>query len=131
MEEEVTQWSIIENILQEFMVAVSPGWQEIVIDYFVEDDRSGIMASYLIEENGEMKEKDLRIPSNFDFTMRELQEHLGQGGKPLFTRCTIQVLADGKYEAKYDYRKIDWDALLEPDWIFFPKMNKDYMVSEE
>jgi hypothetical protein len=128
---EVTQFSIIENILQETIGAAGVGWQEIGIDYFLDEEHSVTISRYFIEENGKMKEKDLRTPSDFDFLMRTLQAHLDENGKPLFTRCKIHVLSDGKYEAKYDYRKVDWDALFMADNVFFPKLDKDYMMIEE
>lgn len=128
---EVTQFSIIENVLQKTIGAARPGWQEIIIDYFVDDEHSVTLSRCLIEENGQMKERHLETPSNFGFLMRSLRAHLAEGGKPLFNRCKIHVLPDGNYEAKYDYREVDWDALVEADLLFFPKKDKDYMMFEK
>jgi len=92
-----------------------------MIDYFVEGPNSCVIQSYLIEKNGAIVEKSLDDIRDLHVWMDELQAHLAQAGRPPFTRCKIHLKADGKYESTYGYDKVDWKALVNPDWNFFPK----------
>ena len=118
---ELDQFQIIGEILRGSMAVAPPGWRELIIDYYVEGDDSCAVQSYLIEKNGAVVEESLDKIPQLNFWMEDLQKHLAQGGRPPFTRCKLHLRSTGQYESTYGYDKLDWDALLSPDWNFFPK----------
>jgi hypothetical protein len=118
---ELDQFQIIGEMLNRAMAVAPPGWRELMIDYFVEGPNSCVIQTYLIEKNGAIVEKSLDDIRDLHVWMDKLQAHLAQAGRPPFTRCKIHLKADGKYESTYGYDKVDWKALVNPDWNFFPK----------
>ena len=117
---ELDQFQIIQEILGRATALAPRGWREMIIDFYVDPEQSATLKSYLIEKNGAVVEESLGYISDLDDLMRMLQKHLAQAGRPPFTRCKLHVKANGKYEATYGYDKVDWKALLNPDWNFFP-----------
>ena len=119
------QFQIIQEILRRAIAVADSGWLEMIIDYYVDDSQSVTLKSFLIEERGAIVERPLETVPDMDFWLRELRAHLSQSGKPRFTRCKLHVVSStGKYEATYGYEDLDWDALLDPDWNFFPTKGK-------
>jgi hypothetical protein len=118
---ELDQFQIFQEMLRRSMAVAPPGWRELIVDFYVEEDQSATLKSYLIERNGAVVEESLGYVADLPFWMRKLQGHLAQAGRPPFTRCKIHLKSSGQYESTYGYDKVDWDALLNPDWNFFPK----------
>lgn len=118
---ELEQFQIIGEILSRSMAAAPPGWRELIVDYYVEGAQSCALGSYLIEENGAVVERSLDDIRDLNVWMEKLRRHLAQAGRPPFTRCKIHLKLSGQYESTYGYDKVDWKALLNPDWSFFPK----------
>ncbi|MFS2048877.1 hypothetical protein ACEN9J_11320 [Variovorax sp. Varisp41] len=118
---DLDQFEIMQKIADSALSTIEAGWSELIVNYFVEDSRSGFVNSYLIKENGALVEKSLPVADDLDSWLRKLQTHLAQNQRPLFTRCKLHIGANGKFDASYGYEKVDWDALLAPEWNFLPE----------
>lgn len=114
------QFEIINRILQTVFDVVPSEWRELMINYHIEGTHSSIVNTVLITKDGRVTEESIPYQYELDGLLIELQKHLAQAGKPEFTNCKIHVKSDGQYEITYGYDKVDWDALLRPDWNFFP-----------
>lgn len=115
-----TQFEIINRALQAVLDVLPPDWRELMVNYHVDDDESAVFNTVVVEKNGKLVEQSLPVVDDVDDLLRSLREHLAQSGKPAFTQCKIHVKAEGQYEATYGYDRVDWDALLVPEWNFFP-----------
>jgi Protein of unknown function, DUF600 len=118
---ELDQFQIVGEILRRSMGVAPPGWRELIVDYYIEGGNSCCVQSYLIEKDGKVVEKSLDDVPDLNVWMEKLQKHLAQAGRPPFTRCKIHLKSSGQYESTYGYDKVDWKALLNPDWNFFPR----------
>lgn len=115
------QFQIVSQIVETALDFVPSNWRELMINYHIEGSRSTMVNTVMIETDGGLGEEALSDIDELDDLLIELQQHLAQAGRPEFTQCKIHVKADGHYEATYGYDKVDWNALLLPDWNFFPK----------
>lgn len=118
------EFQIIQEILSDAMRVAEDPWHEIIINYYIEEWQCSYTNSYLVERNGVVKEESLADIEELDDLMRQLRSVLQRTGKPPFTHCKIHLRASGKYDADYGYDPVDWDALLVPDWNFFPAKKK-------
>lgn len=110
---------LIQQILDCAISAVEEeGWSELVVSYWIEGEQSALMNSYLIEEDGAVREKSLVASDELDELLRELRAHLAQMGEQPFTKCRLHIAADGQYEVSYASEPIDWDALMDFDGNF-------------
>lgn len=115
------QTEIIQDILSDAIDVMADGWHELILNTFMEDTESLELHSYLVKEAGGLRELDLPDSDALARHLRELRNCLAQFGREPFTHCVIRLKADGTYEAKYEYGPVDWDAVAESDWNFFPK----------
>ena len=102
-----SQKEIIQNIVNLVLAVIEPGWVEFTINYQVEGARSQEVNSYLIEEDGLMREKSMPFIPELNRVMRELRSHLSQDGEE-FTRCVIRTESTGKFNTEYSYDPVDW-----------------------
>ncbi len=117
---EIGEFQIIQDILNDAMRVADDPWHAIIINYYVEKGQCSYTNSYLVERNGVVKEESLVDIENLDDLMRQLRKMLQQTDNQPFTNCKIHLRASGKYDVHYGYDPVDWDALLVPDWNFFP-----------
>jgi hypothetical protein len=116
--EQLDQFQIIQEIASRAISAAEPGWTELMINYHVEGPQSDFGNSYLVSEDGRLKEKPLPFVDELDPWLRQLQAHLALGGKQPFTSCQLHLWADGKFDTAYGYGKVDWDGLVDAGWNF-------------
>lgn len=107
-----TQNEIFQKIGEIALSVVEDGWSDIVINYEVENDQSRFSNTYLVGSQDEAVEKSLPYVFELELKMRDLQEHLSQQGKELFSSCRLHISSSGSFEAKYGYEKVDWDDLV-------------------
>lgn len=107
------QFELVEAIVRYAISVVDPGWIEIVMNYSVDETQSDFLNSYLAGEGGRVVEKALAYSDGLEGLFTRLREHLAQLGGDLFSTCWIQVSNDGRYQTKYGYEPVDWDALTE------------------
>lgn len=118
------QFEIIQEIFEQAAAVPDDPWREIMIKYHTEPGRCNYTNTYLVERNGEVKEESLRNLRPLYTLMGRLQKALTQSGQQVFTHCRIHFRHSGKYDIQYGYEPVDWDALLIPEWNFFPSKKK-------
>ncbi|MDR3443803.1 immunity protein YezG family protein [Dyella sp.] len=116
--EGMDQFQIIQEIANRAISGAEPGWSELVILYYVDEDRSLFSNSYLVAHDSVIREKSARVSNDLDAWLRKLRAELAQGGKQPFTSCKLHLCADGKFEASYGYDQVDWKGLLTAGWNF-------------
>jgi hypothetical protein len=118
--DQATQFDIINRILEMALDVAPPSWHELMINYYVEGGHTAMVNTVVVDKDEGVAEESL--PNMYDLAelLLELRLNLAQAGRPEFTQCKIHVKADGEYEATYGYDKVDWAALVQPDWNFFP-----------
>ena len=121
MADDLNEFQIIQEISSRAIRGAGPDWLELIVNYYVEGNHSAEISSYLLKQDGILKEKPLGDVRDLDVWLRRLQKCLSQSGTEPFTHCKLHLHSNGKYESKYRYEKVDWDALAIPDWNFFPK----------
>jgi hypothetical protein len=114
------QVQLIQEIVSRAMSTAQPNWIEFMVDYHVEEGHSSFANSYLIALGDGIHEKPLppSDPDDLDLWMRRLRAELARAGAQPFTSCKLHVHANGKFEAKYGYEPVDWDALVLAGWNF-------------
>ena len=117
------QLQSIQEIVSRAISEAQPGLSELMINYHVEDGQSEFANSYLITTSSAIHEKSLPVPNDLNAWMRQLRNELTRAGEAPFTSCKLHVHADGKFEAKYGYDPVDWDALVTAGWNF-PEVTK-------
>jgi len=116
--DKLDQFKIIQEIVNQAISVVDPGWIELRLTYHVEDNYSEFGNSYLINQAGKVYEKALPVTNDLNFWFRKLQFELLQVDKHLFTSCKFHLWADGKFEASHGYGAVDWDKLMRAGWNF-------------
>lgn len=112
------QFQIIQEITNRAISGAEPGWSELMILYYVEEDHSRFINTYLVARDGGIYEKSARVSHDLDVWLRKLRDELAQGGKQPFTSCKLHLCADGKFDASYGYDPVDWDGLVTAGWNF-------------
>ncbi|HEY9759339.1 MAG TPA: hypothetical protein V6C97_29545 [Oculatellaceae cyanobacterium] len=69
------EFKIIEEILEKAIAVASPGWREMILNYYVQENRSGCVNTFLIEEDGLLKKKSLPDP-DIDSDLKRLRSFL-------------------------------------------------------
>gem|GEM_PF-5643054 len=120
---ELDQFEIIQEALSYAWGCAEEGLKELRVEIHAEDHHQHLAASYLVERNGLDKVVGLLGVRGFDDMkvmkwLMMLRDNLAQAGGQKFTSCRIWMTADGKYEAKYGYDPIDWDALVPAPGLF-------------
>ena len=104
-----SQKEIFQDILDNALSVIDDKWVEIKFDVRMDDEQSGFVVDYFLEENGILIEKSLPYVGAFIFLFEELREHLSIGDKPKFSHCKLSFFANGKFNADYSYELVDWD----------------------
>ncbi|WP_233840392.1 immunity protein YezG family protein [Dyella sp. 2HG41-7] len=116
--ERMDQFQIIQEIAIRAISGAQPDWSELIILYHVEGGRSSFVNSYLVSQDGVVREKPARVSDDLDTWLRRLRAELARGGKQPFTSCKLHLCADGKFDASYGYEPVNWGELLIPSWNF-------------
>lgn len=116
--EHLDETQIIQMIATESVSVVHGSWSEIMIKYYVDDDQSDFGSSYLISENGMIKEKPLPFVDSYDRLFRQLREVQKIKSGQKFTSCVLRLWNDGRFDAAYGYGDVDWDDLINQSWNF-------------
>lgn len=116
--EGMDQFKIIQEIANRAISGVHPGWSELMVLYYVDEEHSRFVNTYLVAQDGVIREKSARVSNDLDAWLRKLRAGLAQGGKQPFSSCRLHMCADGKFDASYGYEPVDWDALVTGGWNF-------------
>lgn len=116
--EQLDQLSIIQEISNRAISSAEPGWSELMITYYIEESQSEFANSYLVTQEGVVREKALPVSRDLDVWMRRLRDKLAEKEKQPFTLCKLHLHADGRFETVYGYEPVNWDSLVTADWNF-------------